>query len=354
MKKYRLMIVVTVVGLSLALTAFPPMTVFPQTAPRALMWGTLAPGSNTYQDAVAIAEIIKKHSDLSITMLPQSGQSAYLRLLNEGRLHLANGDGPQLRLARLNEEPYKGNAPPLRAIFIYDSGSTYAQTFLTGRDTNIFKLTDLKGKRVVAGYTANPSIAGGLRGLMANAGLTEADVIGVPVVNFAAGLRALIEKRVDVAVGVVGPNPLLQELEVSRGIRVIPMDESPAAIERAMKAYPGAVTGTVTRTHPRTIWVKEGIPDKYTGMSYQWMVVSPKSLSDEPIYKMAKSFLEHRQELADMYPQYKPELVFERMVSVNAPIPYHPGAIRYFKEAGLWTSGLETHQKKLIAENPGR
>lgn len=40
----------------------------------------------------------------------------------------------------------------------------------------------------------------------------------------------------------------------------------------------------------------------------------------------------------------------ERMVSQKATIPYHPGAIRFFKESGAWSKEMEDLQAKLLKQ----
>ena len=353
MKRDKL-IMIAVACLSLVLVTMPVMTAFSQKASKELICGTLSIGTASYRKTIAIAEVVKKHTDIEITVLAQTSQAAYLRLMNQGRIHLAFGDGPQLRLARLNEKPYTGNAPPLRVIFALESGLEMSQCFVTGRDTNILKISDIKGKKAAVGYAGSPSVEGGLRALLSNAGLTLADVKGVPVVTFADGMQALIEGKVDIAVANVSNYPLMLELETARGIRPVLMDDSPEAIERAKKAYPGIIITTTRRGDPRVAVFRERIPEKFNGIGYPFVLVVLKTLDDEPIYKITKCIFEHYKELAEMLSEYKEDLVWERMLNKDIFIPYHPGSVRYFQEAKIWTAELEKLQKEWIAEKPER
>ena len=38
----------------------------------------------------------------------------------------------------------------------------------------------------------------------------------------------------------------------------------------------------------------------------------------------------------------------EGLAPVDSPIPYHAGAVRYFKEVGLWTDAHEQNQAALL------
>jgi len=58
---------------------------------------------------------------------------------------------------------------------------------------------------------------------------------------------------------------------------------------------------------------------------------------------------------ADKLPQFHPgfaEWTRARAVDAEVTLPYHPAAIRYFKDNGAWSAKLDEVQKKLLALNP--
>jgi TRAP-type uncharacterized transport system substrate-binding protein len=71
-------------------------------------------------------------------------------------------------------------------------------------------------------------------------------------------------------------------------------------------------------------------------------------LSDESAYIFTKLLWENDKELAPKHPQLR-DWVKDNFASTKAGAPYHPGAIKFYKEAGVWTPELEKHNQKLLA-----
>ena len=54
-------------------------------------------------------------------------------------------------------------------------------------------------------------------------------------------------------------------------------------------------------------------------------------------------------------PQFHPgftEWTKDRAVDVEVTMPYHPAAIRFFKDQNAWPATMDDAQKKLLALNP--
>jgi len=78
-------------------------------------------------------------------------------------------------------------------------------------------------------------------------------------------------------------------------------------------------------------------------------LVGGKDLSNDAAYAVVKALWENNKDLAAAYSAlaaWRPA----RMVSKSAFIPYHPGAIRFFKEKGVWDKNMDELQAKLLAQ----
>ncbi|MEK7378781.1 MAG: TAXI family TRAP transporter solute-binding subunit [Candidatus Binatota bacterium] len=78
-------------------------------------------------------------------------------------------------------------------------------------------------------------------------------------------------------------------------------------------------------------------------------LVASKELSEEAAYQVVKILWEHNQELGEAYLALK-TWRRERMVSKDTFIPYHSGAIKFFKEKQLWSKEMEALQTKLSSQ----
>jgi hypothetical protein len=128
------------------------------------------------------------------------------------------------------------------------------------------------------------------------------------------------------------------------GLRWLSLSGGPD--DAAAKLIKGKVAGS------RMIFIKAGEdPDVKNDV---WVMETPiylathKGFSDEAVYQIAKTVWQNQKELAAIHPKFK-QWTSEVMVSPEVSIPYHPGAVRFYKEVGAWPDAMEAAQKKLLA-----
>ena len=74
-----------------------------------------------------------------------------------------------------------------------------------------------------------------------------------------------------------------------------------------------------------------------------------KALSDETAYAIVKALWDYNSELGQAYPALK-AWRRQRMVAKNAFVPYHPGAVKFFKEKQIWSKEMEALQAALLRQ----
>ena len=68
-------------------------------------------------------------------------------------------------------------------------------------------------------------------------------------------------------------------------------------------------------------------------------LVTSAEVDDETVYRVTKTLFEHAAEVVDKHPAGK--AINAKNVIRDTGTPFHSGAIRYFKEAGIWPADRE-------------
>jgi TRAP transporter TAXI family solute receptor len=213
---------------------------------------------------------------------------------------------------------------------------------IAGADTGVKTTRDLKGKKIAQVDPAHLSPYLTNRAFVANADLDpDKDVTWVPSASIRAGIKLLKERKVDVATTAYGA-AYVEEVNAARGISWVTADVSPDAKKRFNDIHPtnfvlikkGAGTGVVQDT-----WLsgfRRGV--------HSWV-----TLPDAVAYTIVETVWNNVDKLKKAHPLVR-NLTQERLCTTEASTPFHPGAIKFFKEKGLWTEELEEHQQALLAK----
>jgi TRAP-type uncharacterized transport system substrate-binding protein len=83
-------------------------------------------------------------------------------------------------------------------------------------------------------------------------------------------------------------------------------------------------------------------------LAYYTVLFFREDVADEIVYTLVKAALEHHKEYARVHPLL-PEVDAKRAVTMVGAA-YHPGAVKYYKEKGLWTAEHEKMNSELLAK----
>ena len=99
--------------------------------------------------------------------------------------------------------------------------------------------------------------------------------------------------------------------------------------------------------HPATIpaGTYKGLDSDFQGLNVGSMhLITSAAQDEELIYQITKTIWENREEIAGKHPAGK--AINQKNVARNTGIEYHPGAIRFYKEAGIWPNTEGELQQK--------
>jgi TRAP transporter TAXI family solute receptor len=330
-------------GLGLTATLALAQSAPPPGLPATLAWSAYDVGSGGYNQAVAIGNALKQRYGVNLRVLPGKSDISRTLPVREGQVQFsANGvGGSYLAQEGVYEFGVRNWGPqPIRGLMLNNSDQVL--TVVAARDSGIKTAADLKGKRV-AWVIGSPSLNQNITAILAFANLTWNDVKRVDFGGFGAAMDGVIEGQADAAFASSISGKVYQLEKSPRGL-VYPViaHNDKAGWERMNKIAPFFFP----------FWGAEGAglskDNKVESATYPYpILMSYASLDANVAYGMTRAMVE----TFDMYKDAAPGnngWAVERQ-NFAWVIPFHDGAIRFWKERGLWKPEHQAHNDRLIA-----
>ena len=206
---------------------------------------------------------------------------------------------------------------------------TWALPMLVLDTSDIQEYADLEGKHI--GLPPAASSTTSVLNLVLDAyGLT--DKMTVDYFTWTEGYTALKDGRIDAFVGSYAngqPISGLVEVEATNDIRVLNMDSEIAEQVKAMNAG----VGSIAMTHNEVKTIPEG--EEYLAPSNSGVIIFDASVPEEDVYQYTKATIDNLSDLQQISTYF--DVFNDVAVSVCVEsVPFHPGAAKALKEAGLW------------------
>lgn len=222
-------------------------------------------------------------------------------------------------LEQFKEKPAKN----LRFI-----ASLYPETIqiVARADSKIKTVKDIKGKRLVPGDRGSGTEVDTLN-ILGVYGYTYKDFTSVDWLSFSGGAQRLQDKQADVTFTTAGwPTAAITELAISTNIVLVPIDE--AKIKDLTKKYPFYAKIVI----PKATYKGQDKDVATITTMAQWVVGA--EVPDDVVYKLTKALWESgAKKMAEAHAQGKN--VQPKTALAGMSIPLHPGAEKFYKEAGL-------------------
>jgi hypothetical protein len=293
-----------------------------------LGFATLPPGSILHAQASVIAKVVQDNSKLQVRVIGYGGDTGILEAVNSKKDDFWILDVGESADALHGRGTWKGNPKPnLRTgITLYG----FQMAFWVKKDSSIHSIADLKGKRVPSEWVQQTGVIPHTTAVLAAGGITYSDVVKVPEVNVVRAADDFKSGKLDLLFFAVGA-PKVQEVAAAvGGLRLLPMNPLPDS-EKRMKAVRPEYYFSTVNPAPHIAGVDRPSPVQTIDV----VVGVGAHVPDAVVYQFVKAMRENKKGLAAGHPNFN--RFDETQAGRQQPsLPHHPGAIKYFKEVGIW------------------
>jgi uncharacterized protein len=282
-------------------------------------------GGNWTPLAVSVGDMVRRQfPDVDVQIEPGTTLANLEKLLTD-RADLAWAVTPQLFEARTGKGRWQGR-PGDKLMYVAHIYPTIWHLAVPA-SSDIRSIADLKGKNVALPQRASASMET-FELLLKLSGLTLNDLGTKSYGSFVENVE-LIKNRNAVAMGwvVTAPAPFMLDLGAGMKVRLLPVPDD--LYEKVHQANPGYLRHVIRKGTYTAQGVDEDVP---TIQSPTVLLGSARTPADA-VYKVTKAIVEAREQFGNVAAVMKG--VTAAQLAQPIGVPYHPGAERYYREAGL-------------------
>jgi TRAP transporter TAXI family solute receptor len=344
----RLTTILAGVALTLAAGAYSPKALALETFPTLLCPHGCGPNAG---DTILMNQMIKAGTPAVLNPQESPGYLANIRMMkDESRWesYVFGTEDTVIQLAVRGGQPWFDEFLPepvdIKFKLLYGEAWWAQGRFFVTYDPELKTVSDLKGKKIAVGLRSQSDWGFNARLVLKYGyGITPENT-EIDNVNPGTLTQQLIDGNVDATVSVFAAEPHqknwliggpLRQLEAAGDLHYISIE--PEVIDKINEQFD---------TTFLSLKVPAGsLPDQdediNVAVNRGFKAVHP-SFSEESAYKIVKSVLEMGPKMKELHPLWEiwsPELMVHGLSEENA----HPGAIRAYKEAGLWEKAVSDY-----------
>ncbi len=283
-------------------------------------------GGVYYPMGGGIAAVLSKHvPGMQATAEVTGGSVDNLKLVGSGKSYIGFSMTDASQDAYRGEDKFKGNKIPLKTLMVLYPNRMHVVS-VEGR--GIAKMSDLKGKRVSTGSPGSATEVMAFR-LLEAIGLDKDRDVKRERLGVAESVNAIKDGKIDALFWVGGlPTAGVTDLANTPGTKLKMVDHA-EAVAAMNKKY-------------GNLYIEDVIPkDVYRGMdtdnkqaTVMNILVAHENMDDTTAYNIVKTIFDKRDDLIAVHKEAI-NFKLENQKSSATPIPFHPGAAKYFAEKGI-------------------
>lgn len=312
--------------------------------PRVMVWTAYGTGAAGYAQAAALGGMLKHEVGSNIRILPGRNDVSRMIPLKTGRADyclcgIASYFG-QEGIFLFNKPDW--GPQPIRMVLA--SQGTQSFGLAAAADTGLTSPSELRNQRLVFIRGAD-SINMITTAVLAYAGLSWQDVRRVDAAGTNEAIEMLINGHADV-MPMSTRTPLMERIAASpRGVSWLQMPNQSEADRAAWERAQQVIPYYTPQFETRGAGVSEDKPWHGGGYALPILVTNASRSADE-IYALTRFVDQHYEQFKDLAPGAE-GWALERQV-FDWVMPYHEGAVRYFREAGVWSDEYDAHNQSLL------
>lgn len=316
--------------------------------PNTISIGTGPVGGSFHVVGSGFASFVSDHTPMRGIVQPSSGMTGFIPELNDGQLDFGIIDSMHAFWSYNALGDYDENKN-IRVVF---AGNLIPNIGFVIRKDRGETLNDIVGQRIGGEYADDTVLTNQARANILAAGLSMDDFISMPVSVFIEGLDALQNGQLSATLGGGTNTPRTMEVDAAVGLNVPsfgnlkPEDIKngiPENIKKIMDEYiPGATLAVIP--------AGTGILKQDTVLASFYLTIAASThTSSDVVYTILKALWEHDEAMQAVHVWFdgwtKNDMMFPEL-----PAPYHDGAVKFYKEVGLWTEKHQQVQDQLLKE----
>jgi TRAP transporter TAXI family solute receptor len=266
----------------------------------------------------------KEYPGVMATAQVTGGSVANLQLIGSGKADLCFSQVDAAWDAHVGRDKFPTKLP-VRALAVMYPNHMHV---VTVEGTGVEKVEDLRGRRISAGSPGSATEVYAIRVLEA-AGLHHEKDVRKERLGVAESVNALKDKKIEAFFWVGGlPTAAVTDLAATPNTKIKILDIAHLTAKMNDKYGPLYAEATIPAATYKGM-------DKDAKNNTVWNIMAVNaSMSEDLAYKLTKTMLEKREDLALVHKEAL-NIKLEWQTASRAGIPWHPGAVKYFKEKGI-------------------